>query len=297
MSAQMIERSNKLLPEAEVRRLRSGSYEARIEEMARTVRAALGETPFEIVSTRDDGAVLLAGEKFLRLRLTESGPSLSDLDVEAFDADTLYSFVEREAEIVADLFLSGSVKSAVSRLESLVPRAAIPDIQVARIESQVATPRPWKTLFAERRGFILNFLGDDVVALEEGRLLRKLGKLYDESAEQGKLDSYEDRVAEVLGAVIERIEQARDEVEGALLTVEVPLSEAEEPVSVMFRWFARDLLSDLRALYESGSHAIGVVDDARARGKLCDTLVEGLYDREVASRFVVVVADRMVEAS
>jgi len=293
----MIERSNKLLPGTELRRLRMGSYESRIEETVRTVRALLGETPFEVVSTRDDGAIVFSDGKFLRLELTEEGPTLSDLDVEMFDTTTLYAFVEREAEVVADLFLHGSMKSAVSRLENLVPLAAIPDREVARAEALIAAQRPWKRLFEARREAIMAFLGDATVVLEEGRLRLKLGKLYDESIEEGKLDGFEDRVAEVLRIVVERIEEARDEVEAALLAAEAPLSEATEPVSVTFRQFAHDLLADLRVLCDSSSHAIEVVDDIRARGKLCDTLVEGLYDREVASRFVVVVADRMVEAS
>lgn len=297
MSAKMIERSNKLLSDAELRRLRMGSYESRIEETVRAVRAALGDVPFEIVSTRDNGAVVFADEKFLRVTLTEDGPTLSDLDVEVFDTATRYAFVEREAGVVADLFLRGAMKSAVARLENLVPRAAISDTAVARIEAQIAVARPWKQMFEARREFILDFLGDEIVALEEGRLRLKLGKLYDGSIEEGKLDSYVDRVAEVLGIVVGRIEQAHDEVRAAMLAVRSPLSEASEPVVSTFRQFADDLLSDLSALHESSSHAIEVVDDIRARGTLCDTLVEGLHDREVASRFVVVVADRMVEAS
>jgi len=297
VSAKMIESPNKLLPDAELRRLRVGSYESRIEEVARVVRASLGEEPFEIVSTQYDGAVVYSGGKFHRMVLTEDGVMLGDLDVEVFNTASLYSFVEREAGAVADLFLRGSVKSAVARLENLVPVAQISGGPLAKIESMIESPRPWKRLFEARKEFIVGFLGDDVGALEEGRLRPNFGKLYDGSIEEGKLDNFEDRVAEGLGIVLERLGQIRDEVGTALASATDAISESTEPIAALFAQFSDDLYADLHALHESGSSAIEAVDDILARGKLCDTLVGGLYDREVASRFVVVVANRMVEAS
>ena len=94
-----------------------------------------------------------------------------------------------------------------------------------------------------------------------------------------------------------RLEQIRDQVGTALASATDALTEAAEPIADLFARFSDDLYADLLAIHESSSRAIGEVDDIRARGKLCDTLVGGLHDREVASRFVVVVADRMVEAS
>jgi len=297
VSAKMIESQNKLLPGAELRRLRMGSYEARIEEMSRVVHASLGDEPFEIVATQDSGAVVYADGRFLRLELTEDGPSLTDLDVETFDAASLYAFMEREAGVVADLFLRGSVKSAVARLENLVPAVPLPSGATAKIEALIAAPRPWRRLFEARRDYIVGFIGEDAEALEEGRLRPNFGKLYDGSIEEGKLDNYEDRVSEGLGIVLDRLGQIRDEVGSALASATDALSESTEPIAALFSRFADDLYADLFALHESASHATEAVDDIGTRGKLCDTLAEGLYDREVASRFVVVVADKMVEAS
>lgn len=297
MSAKMIESPSKLLPDAELRRLRVGSYEARIEEAAQAVRAGLGDEPFEIVATQDGRAVVYSGGKFFRMELTEDGPTLSDLDVEVFDTTSLHAFVEREAGAVVDLFLRGAVKSAVSRLENLVPIAPISGGDAEKIEAMIAAPRPWRRLFEARREFIVGFLGDDVEALEEGQLHQNFRKLYDGSIEEGKLDSYEDRVVKGTGIVLGRLEQARYEVEAALTSVADALSKSTEPVTALFSLFADDLHTDLSDLHESSSRVTEEVDDIRTRGKLCDALVGGLYDREVASRFVVVVADRMVEAS
>jgi len=293
----MIESPNKLLPDAELRRLRSGSYEVKIEEVARAVRAGLGDVPFEVVATQEYGAVVYSGGKYVRVELTEDGPTLSDLDVEVFDMTSMHGFVGREAGVVVDLFLRGEMKSAVSRLENLVPKTRVSGGKVAKIEGMIAAPRPWRRLFEAREDHILGFIEGDVEALEEGRLRQKFGKLYDGAIEEGKLSAYEDRVTEGLRIVIDRLGQIRDEVGTALAVATTTLSESTGPIADMFARFADDLFADLCAIHESGSHAIEAVDDIRSRGRLCDTLVGGLHDREVAGRFVVVVANRMVEAS
>ena len=296
MSPKMIESPNKLLPAAELRRLRTGSHEAWIAEIANVARTLLGGEQFEVVATRKDGAVIYTDGKFLRLELRESGPVLSDLDVELFDAES-HTFARREAEAVADLFLRGAVKRAVTRLENLVPIVSASSDTVAKIESQVAAPRLWKRQFDARKDHIVRFLGEGAESLEEARLRQNFGKLYDGSIEEGKLVEHEDQVTEVLGIVLNRLGQIRDEVGTALATATDALAESAGTVADTFTQFADDLYGDLFALQEATSNAIETVDDTRSRGKLCDTLVEGLHDREVASCFVVVVAGRMVEAS
>lgn len=297
MSPQMIKSLDKLLPPSEVRRLQIGSYEERISEANAVARVLLGETPFQVVATRDDGAVIYTDGKFLRLELRESGPVLSDLDVQIFDRSNRHGFAEREAAAVADLFLQGAVKSAVSRLENLVPLARPTTDPVEKIESLLASPRLWKRQFKARHDQVVSFLGEEVETLNEGRLRRNFGKLYDGSIEDGKLDSYEDRVAESLGTALSKLEQIRDEVGAALATATSALAEASGTVADTFSHFADDLFSDLRLLYEVSSRTIETVDDLRSRGRLCDALAEGLHEREIAGRFVVVVANRMVEAS
>lgn len=297
MSPKMIENTDKLLPDAELRRLRVGSYEERIGEIAAVSRVLLGETPFQVIATRERDAILYTDGKFLRLELREEGPALSDLDVEVFDQVSRLGFAEREAATVADLFLRGELKSAVSRLENLVPAIRSTGGPVARIESLVAAPRPWKRQFVIRRDHIVGFLGEAMESLEEGQLRQNFGKLYDGSIEDGKLDSYEDRITEGLGIVLDQLGQLRDEVGNALVAATEALAESTETVADEFARFADDLFGDLQTLHEISSRTIEAVDDTRLRGRLCDTLVEGLHDRKVASRFVVVVADRMVEAS
>lgn len=297
MSAKMIDRSDKLLPTSELRRLRVGSYEDRIEATRRRLRDLLGEEPFTVLATRQDEAIVHARDGFYRVALTEG--EVSNLDVEVFSPDATLALVEREAEGIADLFIRGSVESARTRLENLVlaaPSEAADD-PVSRLRARMLAPASWRRLFEARRGEMLDFLGDEAETLEEARLHPKLGKLYDGSIDEGNLDNYEDRVAEDLGDVLERLGQLRDDVDGALETIGAAYTETPDAVVNVVGCFAGDLLDDLRGLQESGSRVAESVDDIRTRGKLCDTLVEGLHDREVASRFVVAVANRMIEAS
>jgi len=297
VSPKMIESPNKLLPAAELRRLRIGSYEERIGEANAVARVLLGETPFQVVATREKDAVIYTDGKFLRMELREEGPTLSELDVEVFDGSSRPAYADREAVAVADLFLRGAVKLAVGRLENLVPLVRHGVGPVEKIEGRITAPRLWKRQFDARRDHIVRFLGEGAESLEEAQLRQNFGKLYDGSIEEGKLVEHEDQVTEVLGIVLKRLGQIRDEVGTALATATDALAESAGTVADTFTRFADDLYGDLFALQEATSNAIETVDDTRSRGKLCDTLVAGLHDREVASRFVVVVAERMVEAS
>lgn len=300
MSANMIARSEKLLPGSELRRLRSGSYEEKIEEAAVIVRLLLGETPFQVVATREDGAIVYSDGRFLRMVLSESGPVLRDFDAEVFTPGNVRSFVEREATRVVDLFLGGSVKRAVGLLEMLVPLAAFPNDDVSRVSAVVFSPRLWRRVLEARREFVVRFLAESSLAGEGGQLHPKFGKLYDESIAlptQHECDCDEDQVIEDLRIVLNRLGSLRDEVSESLESVAGLLSNPDDEVTAMFAQFAGDLLSDLRSLHETASKAAEMMDDVRSRGKLCDTIVEGLRDREVASRFAVVVANRMIEAN
>lgn len=296
MSPKMTDNPIKLLPETELRRLRMGSYEERIGEANAVIRVLLGETPFQVVATRANNVVVYSDGKFLRVELREEGVSMSVLDVESFDSTNSRGLAEREAGAIVDLFLQGEMESAVSRLGNLVPvvQAGGP---ASKVESDVRAPRLWRRVYADRIEHINTFLEDGAEVLKAAQLRQNFGKLYDGSIEEDKLDIFEDRVTEDLGIVLNRLGLVRDEVGAALETAASALTEATDPLSEMFARFAGDLLHDLRSLHESGSLAIEAVDDTRSRGRLCDTLVEGLYDREVAGRFVVVVANRLVEAS
>lgn len=297
MSPDMIEGSEKLLSDVEIRRLRIGSYEEHISEAASVARALMGEKPFHLVATREKDAVLFSDGKFLRMELRESGPTLSELDVETFDQTSRPNLVSREALATVDLFLRGDVQAAVTRLETLVPMVRSSGDPVEKIESQMVAPRMWRRWFSARGDQFVEFLQESGEVAGEVQLHPNFERLYDGPIEGAELIIYAARITEGLNAVLDRLERTQKAVEEALETTRGSLTESSESVVHLFADFASDLRDDLHSLHEVTLQTIEAVDDVSLRGRLCDTLVRGLRDRETATRFVVAVASRMVEAS
>lgn len=301
MSAKMIGGSTKLVPSAELRRLRTGSYESKIAEAAQIVRGRLGDVPFEIVATRETEALVCMEGRFHRVPLRgESSAKPQVIDVEVFDESNVRAFAEREAHTIADLFLRGSVKTAVVRLENLVPfvpsSMGLPR-DVLRVEAAVQAPRTWRRIFEARRDFIAQFIGDDQATLVAGRLRPCFGKLYDGSIEEGNLSECSTQVTEELGVVLDRLKGIGEAVVEARKSMALVEATESNEVWQSFRAFADDLSLDITMIRDTASKVLESLVDVSARGKLCDILIEALYDREVAGRFVVVVADRMAEAN
>ena len=289
--------NRKLVPASELRRLRIGSYEEKIGEANAVARVLFGEAVFEIVATRESDAIVYSDGRFLRMEFHEEGPRLSDLDVEVLDPSNVWEFVGREASLIAGLFLEGSRDMATTRLQNLVPSVPARRDALAQVEYVAASPREWRRTFKARSKAFGRFVGDDLSGLEESRLHAKFKKLYDESINEGKLADYSDRVAEDLKTVTQRLAKMHEDTAAALASMRDQLSNPVEGAEILgaFTRFAEDLVDDLRLLDETHSHALEVVDGVGARGRLHDIVVEGLHEREVASRFVVVVAEKMAD--
>jgi len=266
----------KLLPASELRRLRTGSYEDRIESAAAALRGHFGDRAFEIISTRDNGTVVFSEGAFQLIRLEASEAVVTDLRVEVFDHTNASTFIEREASTIVSLFMEGATDIAISRLRALVP--AVP--QTPQVDALLAISRPWLRLFEERRDSIIDFIGGEMASIESDLLRRKL---YDEPI----------NVAESLESLIDRLGKIRSDVESVLILE----AESSEPIFDLFGRFATDLFDDLQILHEVSSNVMTTAKDAHDRSKLYDSLIEGLRDREIASCFVVTAANRMVEAS
>lgn len=310
----MIGLSSKLVTAAELRRLMQGSYEQRIGKIAEAVRAhftqMLGEArPIEIIATLDKAAVVLSEGTFHRVTISESDHGtprvveVAPMDVEVYDESNIQEFVAKEATEVVDLFLKGSIKAALLRLEDLAPMVhANPARDETKVVESVATalqaPRHWKRVFEERGSHIKRFLLEDLTELDAGRLRPKFSQLYDGTIGSEKLNGYADLVEEDLEIVMERFEAVRAAVDAAHESAHGRLHEggSMEAVGQMYAGFAADLIDDLGSLHTLGSRAVFETSDVAARARLRDLLAESLHSREVAGRFVVVVADRLTEA-
>ena len=276
----MIKKDDSLpITPSELRRLRCGSYESRIEDAAAGAREHFGDVPFEIIATRENGVVVLS-EGRCQLIAVEGGDTLAeDLNV---DMRSLSS-MKQEARNIVDLFLNGSSRAAVCRLEELVPTA--PSI-MKMVEMAVNEDRPWHSLFSDRQEHIKSFIGEDGAS---DQLRQKFGRLYDESID--------DSAQEDLESVVDRLAVLKNSVESSLGSVEELLGEATDPVLEQFRFFAEDLLDDLRLLHEESSNAMTAIDGFYDHEVLSSIIVRGLSDREAASRFVVAAASEMIEAT
>ena len=306
MSANMIETPKKLLPASELRRLRIGSYEERIEEVGRALDSFYGPGAFDIVATREDCAVVHTAEGYHRVGV-EDGTCrvIQELDVRDYESASTYSLVEEAAGRVAEKVIQGDIRSAVELLDGVMGSvAALPavapgvDFEVVRLEGYLKRPALWRRLLRSRREGFEVFLGEELQELQEGRLISDFSKLYDGAVGSANLYECEDEVETRLAAVGERLRALQAEVVEALKTAEYELREEQTeggPVEALLA-FMRDLRDDLREVRWRGEDALVTVDGVRSRGKLCDVLVEELHDREVAGRFSAVAARRLSEA-
>ena len=117
----MILKSGKFVSDSEVRRLRVGSYEEKINEIEKAVQQQLGETDYEIIATREGEAVLYSEGAFVLAGVQDDGVVLTPLDVEMFDQARIQLFIEQEASAIADLFIKGAPEKAMVRAGNLIP--------------------------------------------------------------------------------------------------------------------------------------------------------------------------------
>lgn len=305
MSANMIGTSRKLLPVSELRRLRTGSYEERIEHVYQVLESHYGPG-VDLIATRDDCAVVRTPEGYYRVRV-EGGKThvIGSLDVWDYGPESAYAAVESAAGGIAERVIRGDTRAAVQLLvETIGGMGAVPAVapgvsfEVVRLESYLKRPALWRRFLESRRREFEDFLGEELRELREGRLISDLSQLYDGSIESEDTESCEGEVESQLAVVGARLEALQSEVVGALKTAEHELrQEQKEGASIgSFLAFARDLRDDLRETRRRSDDALVTVDGIRSRGKLCDVLVEELYDREVAGRFMAVAARRLSEA-
>jgi hypothetical protein len=307
VSTGMFGSAKKLVPASELRRLLHGSHEQRIEETQTALADRFKDKDFRLIATRENEAVVLMDESFHRVELKNGDGAIragdvTALEVEVLDEANVGDYLEREAKSIVDLFFRGAPDKAAERMEGLVQfvglrRSTDPMKPLENIIAVEGAPRQWKAILDERGDDIRRFLGDEVQRLEEDQLRPGFGELYDSPIAEEKLERVSGRVSEELSAVLQRITAVRDETEIAFKGVKDQLEDAPaEGILAVFGSFATDLIDDLQALHVVGSRAADAVSDVPARARLYDLLAEGLHDREVSSRFVVVVADRLAES-
>lgn len=310
MSAGMLSDPTKVLPASEARRLTQGSYEYLIQRIADAVGLAFeGAT---VIASYPEYVVVESGGKFFKASLEEADSGKlevterTEIEVDIRDRDKLDEYVQDEVRAIVDLWCSGAADKAKARLEAVAPMIVGRPFRdegglLESVETALTFERPWKRAFAEREDQIQAFLGSDLDEVRSGLLRPKFGKLYDGSVEEAKFPDFEGLVKQDLQAVIERVDtlfeatqEAFEESFDALVTAQG--GSDESGVLDLYEGFALDLIEDLERVQNQAKIASERINTIPGQGKLRDVLAEGIAPYEVASRFVINVANRLSKA-
>jgi len=296
-----MERSGKFLPLSEYRRISAGSLESRMEKMAEALKAGcpkyLGEAAFSVISTFDDGAVILSEDLFHRVTVVKTDDGvphvigIAPLALDTYSENDRDRYLTREASHVVEAFLQGHV-SRTTLLENLVGMvdsdpSASARRKVAVVETVLSCARPWKKTLSEQRAQFEK-LRNPRIQLER----KKYQMLYDGPTAISAAQ-YADAVQKDLSIALARleslvaaVEKSVDLLQSAGVQVE-SVSQAEE--------FALDLLEDLRSTKEHSTRAAESVCLVEFLGKLRDVVVDALPDYQLAATFVETVSGRLAE--
>lgn len=313
MSATMIPLSNdKLLTDAEMRRLREGSYEDKVSRIQTAVLASASDhfvegSTVEVLATHPDKAIVTADGHFFEVRLAETTGKevrivgVSPLKVEAYDKDNLSHYVQREAQEAVDLFMRGSTQAAVDRILAAVPyinkSTASNDYSLESVQSEISKNASWKKTLTERsqeiKKLIRTQLGQGAIEAPREAKFR----LLHEETDREKLTGYKNLVSEDLDNVIHQITTLWEDAVEAREVAGSAVEGHEDTILSVFSSFVSGLVEDLQSLGERATVASAASrGDVAAQSKLHDMLIEGLRPYEVGTRFAVAVAQRLDEA-
>lgn len=303
---------------SDLRRLTHGSYEHKIarnrDVILEGVAQESGSSPADlsILSTYDECAVVVGENgKFWRVHLeaADSGDvhvvRITEEPVDALDVTNVGAALENGADRAVKAFMRGdldAVKEQLSQLVSLTPSTSEEDGQAAisTLDSVFSSGRAWKRIYEERKSQIDRFVVNDLESLEADRLHPKFSKLYDGTLEESEYSNYAELVEEDLALVQRRYQNLFEGTDALVDAAQAGIVKAREgggAVVEIFEAFASDLLEDLQLIVKQSGRAAQKVTTIGGRGKLRDTLVEGLHTYEVAGRFVHEVAGRLAQAA
>jgi hypothetical protein len=132
-------------------------------------------------------------------------------------------------------------------------------------------------------------------------LRAKFRKLYDGSVEEAKIPGFGALVNQDLQAVALKVDGLYEATLGAFEASYAALLNAQSGsdssgVLDLYEGFALDLIEDLERVQTQAKIAMDRVTTVPSQGKLRDLLAEGIAPYEVASRFVINVANRLSKA-
>lgn len=285
-----------------------GSFEQLLSRVEAAVRAQavtlFGESvEATVVSTFPNYGIAVANGKTVRFRFEDKDSKIHILAHEAIDtpkntSECRASFARAESRKVADLFVSGDLTEAKSKLRHLSQlvdeRFPTQDAQI--VESMIGfrrADRPWKQVFRTKSDEIKRLVLDEASKIENDLSGAKFRSLYNGSIERDRIDTYRDLVTESIDKAIKHTDSLHKGVSAALTSV----AGSSDSVVSSFTAFAKDLAEDLRAVSKTLQEAKARVFQTEYRAKLFDSLMEDFRDRELASLFISKMSRRLQDAS
>ena len=305
------------VPTQDVQKLLYGSYEHLIARVDEAVQADCEklfgeECEAQTLGVFPGSAIVGNGNgKFVRVKFEDvKGQKLrlldhEDLEVPVVNESNLDKFVAEEAGRAVEDILRGDSEAAANRVRGLTffveERTEKTDQELTESWiASMATERPWRRLYKEQTQKIRKFLWGELTSLEENRLTPKFKKLYDGSTADEDLETFRESVLADLSYIAERVEALVGVIEEALGSTQDLTQHLADPeddaVLTLFSTLAEDLIEDLRGVKHITSEASENVGCVSCLGELYDNLATGLYDYEVAGRFIERMAAKLKDA-
>lgn len=315
----MIMESPNLVSASDLRRLTFGSYEQKIAQLRESILTGTAEISgvrvesLDLLATFEKRAVVSGPDnKFFAVTLETADDgdvhvvACAPEKVDVIDSTRMGAFIEAEVGAAVDAWFKGDVSAAVARISSVMPYVASTTEgdekqALASLASHTeAVYRPWRRMFESRKTHIHRFVVNHFARLESTKLAAKYRKLYDGSLAESTLDGYESIVENDLAIVQNRYKLLAAETSAAVDRAAGPLEKAKgtsNDTIQLYSGFAEDLILDLAGVERLAERVSTRVSSISGRGRLRDLLAEALHQYEVASRFVVEVAERLSQAA
>ena len=313
-----IEPMNRYIPLEEIKKLTAGSYEHVIAVVEKVVQEnsegifgkaigvrLLGTFPGFAIALSEEGS--LARIQFERsddgsVRISKH----EELELPSFEKDRLEDYARSQVRQAVEAWHAGRVEEARQILAAVspyigekLPRSQDEDV-VESLVSAFQAERPWKQMFKERsENFRKALAAEELTRLDESRMEKKFAALYNGTISEDRMARYDEVVRSDLAYLTARVESLRDLASSsyeALRSVIRSEDLAEAAVSTL-ALFAEDLVSDLRRLHTVITESARKLTRTDCLGKLYDVVAEGMYEYEIAGRFVSAMSTRLCEAS
>ena len=308
-----------MVPAEVISDLVRGSFDAlsyRLEEAIeerRTLFTDKDEVEVGRVATFEDHAIVGTSEgSYFKVKYTDKDGDINlllpeRLNVEIVESNNAAEYVSGFAQKAVDALMRGDLTEskdrllALSKMQEGIDRQGLRDL-VAEMQHKMNIDRPWRVVFGEQRQIMDETIGDDLQLIREASLRPMFAPLYDGTIEEEDFPSYHGQAVDALSKASARFEAVKDSVrlsygafKESLETAEY--SEEEGKTLEMFGVFAEDLAIDADAVRENIAYAIENEECVMCLGQIHDLVAEGLYEYEVAGKFIERMASSFTEAS